>query len=60
MWHGSETVRPGTLCRPGKSAPGSGSRMFSYERESRTPQSEAYLIENERGSRARADLHFTP
>lgn len=34
--------------------------MFSYERESRTPQSEAYVIENERGSRARADLHFTP
>ena len=34
--------------------------MFNYERESRTPQSEAYLIENEHGSRARADLHFTP
>ncbi|MXY78323.1 MAG: hypothetical protein F4Y94_01145 [Chloroflexi bacterium] len=34
--------------------------MFSYERESRTPQSEAYVIENEQGSRARADLHFTP
>ena len=34
--------------------------MFNYERESRTPQSEAYVIENERGSRARADLHFTP
>ena len=34
--------------------------MFSYARESRTPPSEAYLIENERGSRARADLHFPP
>jgi hypothetical protein len=34
--------------------------MFHYERESRTPQSEAYVIENENGGRARADLHFTP
>ncbi|HJN91153.1 MAG TPA: hypothetical protein QGF05_00325 [Dehalococcoidia bacterium] len=34
--------------------------MFHYERESRTPSSEAYLIENEQGARARADLHYTP
>jgi hypothetical protein len=33
--------------------------MFHYERESRTASSEAYVIENEQGSRARADLHFT-
>jgi hypothetical protein len=33
--------------------------MFHYERESRTPGSEAYLIENEQGARARADLHYT-
>jgi hypothetical protein len=34
--------------------------MFTYERESRTPSSESYVVENEQGSRARADLHFTP
>src|SRR3990172_9626244 len=34
--------------------------MFSYERESRTPHSEAYVIENEAGSTARIDVHFTP
>lgn len=34
--------------------------MFSYERESRTPSSETYLIENEQGQGARADLHYTP
>jgi hypothetical protein len=34
--------------------------MFTYERESRTPSSESYIVENEQGSRARADLHFTP
>ncbi len=34
--------------------------MFHYERESRTPHSECYLIENETGSRARVDLHFAP
>ena len=34
--------------------------MFHYERESRTQQSECYLIENEAGSRARVDLHFAP
>ena len=34
--------------------------MFTYERESRTSSSESYLVENEQGSRARADLHFTP
>ena len=34
--------------------------MFTYERESRTPSSETYIVENEQGSRARADLHFTP
>ena len=34
--------------------------MFIYERESRTPSSESYVVENEQGSRARADLHFTP
>jgi hypothetical protein len=33
--------------------------MFHYERESRTPGSEAYLIENEQGARARADVHYT-
>ena len=32
--------------------------MFSYERESRTAHSEAYVIENENGDRARADLHY--
>ncbi len=32
--------------------------MFQYERESRTAQSECYVIENERGSEARIDLHF--
>ncbi len=34
--------------------------MFHYERESRTQNSECYLIENEGGSSARADLHYTP
>lgn len=34
--------------------------MFHYERESRTSQSEAYVIENEAGSRGRVDLHFAP
>lgn len=34
--------------------------MFHYERESRTPHSEAYVIENEHGVTARADLHYTP
>jgi hypothetical protein len=34
--------------------------MFHYERESRTPQSECFLIENEESSMARADLHYTP
>ncbi|MEE9276902.1 MAG: hypothetical protein V3V06_00650 [Dehalococcoidia bacterium] len=34
--------------------------MFHYERESRTPHSECYLIENESGAIARADLHYTP
>lgn len=34
--------------------------MFQYERESRTPQSECFVIENEAGSAARVDLHFTP
>ncbi len=33
--------------------------MFHYERESRTPSSEAYVIENEQGARARADVHYT-
>ena len=32
--------------------------MFHYERESRTAQSESYVIENESGSRARVDLHY--
>lgn len=34
--------------------------MFQYERESRTPHSEAYLVENESGAAARIDLHYTP
>ena len=34
--------------------------MFHYERESRTAQSECFLIENEEASMARADLHYTP
>ena len=34
--------------------------MFHYERESRTPYSETYIVENESGSIARADLHYTP
>ncbi len=34
--------------------------MFLYERESRTPHSECYVVENEDGSRARLDLHFAP
>ena len=34
--------------------------MFQHERESRTPYSETYLVENESGSSARADLHYTP
>lgn len=34
--------------------------MFHYERESRTPFSECYVVENEAGSRARADLHIAP
>ena len=34
--------------------------MFQYERESRTSQSECFLIENESGSGARIDLHYTP
>ncbi len=34
--------------------------MFQYERESRTPQSECFVVENEAGSAARVDLHFTP
>lgn len=34
--------------------------MFHYERESRTPHSECYIIENETGSRARVDLHYAP
>ena len=34
--------------------------MFHYERETRTSHSESYLIENESGSSARADLHYTP
>ena len=33
--------------------------MFHYERESRTPHSEAYLVENEGGSSAHLDLHYT-
>ncbi len=32
--------------------------MFHYERESRTPHSECYIVENEAGSRGRIDLHF--
>ncbi len=32
--------------------------MFHYERESRTTQSECYIVENEAGSRGRVDLHF--
>ena len=32
--------------------------MFHYERESRTANSEVYVIENEAGSTARADLHY--
>ncbi|MCY3733365.1 MAG: hypothetical protein OXG42_03715 [Chloroflexi bacterium] len=32
--------------------------MFHYERESRTAQSECYIVENETGSRGRVDLHF--
>ena len=32
--------------------------MFHYERESRTPHSECYIVENESGSRGRVDLHF--
>ena len=32
--------------------------MFHYERESRTAQSECYIVENEAGSRGRVDLHF--
>ncbi len=34
--------------------------MFQYERESRTAQSECFVVENEAGSAARVDLHFTP
>jgi len=34
--------------------------MFHFERECRTPHSEAYVIENEGGSAARVDLHYTP
>ena len=34
--------------------------MFQYERESRTSHSECFLIENESGSGARIDLHYTP
>lgn len=34
--------------------------MFHYERESRTPQSECYVVENEHGARARLDAHFAP
>jgi hypothetical protein len=34
--------------------------MFQYERESRTPYSECYLVENEDGSAGRLDLHYTP
>lgn len=34
--------------------------MFHYERESRTPQSECYVIDNEHGDRARLDLHYAP
>ncbi len=34
--------------------------MFIYEREARTASSESYVVENEQGIRARADLHFTP
>jgi len=34
--------------------------MFQYERESRTAQSECFVVENETGSGARVDLHFTP
>ena len=34
--------------------------MFHYERESRTPHSECYVIVNERGARARLDAHFAP
>ena len=33
--------------------------MFQYEREWRTPHSESFLIENEAGSAARVDLHYT-
>lgn len=33
---------------------------FQYERETRTPQSECYVIEDQSGSRARVDLHYTP
>jgi len=32
--------------------------MFHYERESRTPHSECYIVENEAGSRGRIDLHL--
>ena len=32
--------------------------MFHYERESRTAQSECFVVENEAGSRARVDLHY--
>ena len=34
--------------------------MFHYERESRTPHSECYVVESDAGSRARLDLHFAP
>lgn len=34
--------------------------MFHYERESRTPHSECYVVESEDGARARLDLHFAP
>lgn len=34
--------------------------MFHYERESRTPHSECYVVESEEGARARLDLHFAP
>lgn len=37
-----------------------GPSVFHYERESRTPHSECYVVENEQGSAARADLHYTP
>lgn len=32
--------------------------MFHYERESRTPHSECYVIEDEQGRQGRVDLHF--